>query len=69
MKKIKNILKLICGFLLILIFILILSLIKIDYRPTIQNIEVHYLNDIYIKISLNRILFQRQICFLAYKIL
>tara|TARA_Y100000994_G_C15616815_1_gene411299 strand:- start:311 stop:1027 length:717 start_codon:yes stop_codon:yes gene_type:complete len=45
MKKIKNILKLICGFLLILIFILILSLIKIDYRPTIQNIEVHYLND------------------------
>lgn len=45
MRKLKNILKFICGFFLISLLVFVLSLVKLDYKSPIQEIEIHYLND------------------------
>ena len=45
MKKFKNVFKFVCGFLLLVIFVFVLSIVRIDYTAPIQQVEIHYLND------------------------
>ena len=45
MSALKKILKFICGCFLISLLVFVLSLVKLDYKSPIQEIEIHYLND------------------------
>ena len=64
MKKFKNILKFICGFLLISLFFFSISSVDIDYQSPIQDVEVHYLNDnLYENFSKQDIIMQAKLFF------